>query len=278
MKRIAFAAFAALAATSASAADMAASNYTKAPTMAAVASWTGFYAGLNVGYGFNDPVATFTANDVVSNSIIGNVGTAASPVAYDVKGVLGGAQAGYNWQVSPNWLIGFEADFQGSDIKGSAASPYAVIGRPGQIEAQQNVEWFGTLRARAGLLATNKLLVYGTGGFAYGSVREDSILSNTIGFTAVAGGAGVSAVCAASAACYTGPTTKILTGYAVGGGFEYAAWRNVSLKAEYLYVNLGSSNITSTAPAVAGTTPSTIGTHFSDLDFHVVRVGANYHF
>ncbi|BAL78185.1 outer membrane protein [Bradyrhizobium cosmicum] len=278
MKRIAFAALAALAATSASAADMAASNYTKAPAMAAVASWTGFYAGLNVGYGFNDPVATFTANDVVSNSIIGNVGTAASPVAYDVKGVLGGAQAGYNWQVSPNWLIGFEADFQGSDIKGSAASPYAVIGRPGQIEAQQNVEWFGTLRARAGLLATSKLLVYGTGGFAYGSVREDSILSNTIGFTAVAGGGGVSAVCAAAAACYTGPTTKILTGYAVGGGFEYAAWRNVSLKAEYLYVNLGSSNITSTAPATAGTTASTIGTHFSDLDFHVVRVGANYRF
>src|SRR5436190_89890 len=80
LKRIAFAALAALAATSASAADMAARNYTKAPTMAAVASWTGFYAGLNIGYGFNDPVATFTANDVVSNSIIGNVGTAALPV------------------------------------------------------------------------------------------------------------------------------------------------------------------------------------------------------
>ncbi|MCK1391272.1 outer membrane protein [Bradyrhizobium sp. 1] len=266
----------ALGTASVHAADLAA-HYTKTPVMAPAYNWTGFYGGLNVGYAFNDPTATFTANDIVSNSIIGNLGTAAAPVAYDVKGVLGGAQAGYNWQVSPNWLIGLEADFQGSDIKGSAATPYAVIGRPGQIEAQQNVEWFGTLRARAGLLATNKLLVYGTGGLAYGSVREDSILSNTIGFTAVAGGT-VSAVCAASVACYTGPTTKILTGYTVGGGFEYAAWQNVSLKAEYLYVNLGSSNIVSTAPALAGTTPSTIGTHFSDLDFHVVRVGANYHF
>ncbi len=246
--------------------------------MAAVSNWTGLYAGLNVGYGFNDPTATFTPNDVVSNNVFNFSNPNPAPsVSYDVKGVLGGAQAGYNWQVSPNWLIGIEADFQGSDIKGSAATSYALIGRPGQVDAQQNVEWFGTLRARAGLLATDKLLVYGTGGLAYGSVHENSTLTNTIGYTATGGGFG--AACPpASGACYTGPTTKIMTGYTAGGGFEYAAWRNVSFKAEYLYVNLGSSNITSAAPAVPGNAISTYGTHFSDLDFHVVRFGANYHF
>ncbi|EKS36663.1 outer membrane protein [Afipia broomeae] len=243
-KLLAAAAVAALGATGAHAADIAARPYTKAP-LAAVSSWTGFYAGLNVGYGFNDPVATFAPNDVVSANVFNfsNPNPAAS-VAYDVKGVLGGAQAGYNWQVSPNWLIGLEADFQGSDIKGSAATPYALIGRPGQVNAEQNVEWFGTLRARAGWLATDKLLVYGTGGLAYGSVHANSTLSNTIGYTATGGGFG--AACPpASGACYTGPTTKVMTGYTAGGGFEYAAWRNVSFKAEYLYVNLGSSSITS---------------------------------
>ncbi|HEX7790011.1 MAG TPA: outer membrane beta-barrel protein [Afipia sp.] len=279
MKRLLIAAaVAALGATGAHAADIAARPYTKAPPLAAVASWTGFYAGLNVGYGFNDPVATFAPNDVVSANVFNFSNPNPAPsVAYDVKGVLGGAQVGYNWQVAPNWLIGLEADFQGSDIKGSAATSYALIGRPGQVNAEQNVEWFGTLRARAGLLATDKLLVYGTGGLAYGSVQANSTLSNTIGYTATAGS--FSAVCPpASAACYTGSTTKILTGYTVGGGFEYAAWRNVSLKAEYLYVNLGSSNITSAAAAIGGTSSSSYGTHFSDLDFHVVRVGANYRF
>lgn len=268
----------ALGSTGAHAADMAARPYTKAPQMAAVSSWTGFYAGLNIGYGFNDPVAAFTPNDVVSNNVFNFSNPNPAPsVSYDVKGVLGGAQIGYNWQVSPNWLIGLEADFQGSDIKGSAATSYALIGRPGQVDAQQNVEWFGTLRARAGLLATDKLLVYGTGGLAYGSVHANSTLSNTVGYTATSGG--FAAVCApASAPCYTGSTTKILAGYTAGGGLEYAAWRNVSFKAEYLYVNLGSSDITSAAPTTPGSAVSTYGTHFSDLDFHVVRVGANYRF
>jgi outer membrane immunogenic protein len=69
-----------------------------------------------------------------------------------------------------------------------------------------------------------------------------------------------------------------MAGYTVGGGFEYAAWRNVSFKAEYLYVNLGSSSITSAAPTTPGSAVSSYGTHFSDLDFHVLRVGVNYHF
>ncbi|WP_441252067.1 outer membrane protein [Tardiphaga sp. 71_E8_N1_1] len=278
MKRFLVATVAILGATGAQAADVGARPYTKAAPMVAVSNWTGFYAGLNVGYGFNDPVATFTPNDVVSNNVFSFSNPNPAPsVSYDVKGVLGGAQAGYNLQVSPNWLIGLETDFQGSDVKGSAATSYALIGRPGQVNTQQNVEWFGTLRARAGLLATDKLLVYGTGGFAYGSVHANSTLSNTIGYSARAGG--FSAVCAPAAApCYTGPTTETMAGYTVGGGFEYAAWRNVSFKAEYLYVNLGSSSITSAAPATPGSAVSSYGTHFSDLDFHVLRVGVNYHF
>lgn len=281
MQKFLVAAVAILGATGAQAADLEARPYTKAPPMAPVSSWTGFYAGVNVGYGFNDPTATFRANDTVTNSLLFGGTVTAVPVSYDVKGVVGGGQVGYNWQVSPNWLIGLEADFQGSDIKGSGATPFVVVGRPGQIAAEQNVEWFGTLRARVGWLAADKLLVFGTGGLAYASVHENSTLSNTngVGLTATTPSFSASCVGPALAPCFSGATTKVMTGYTAGGGFEYAAWRNVSIKAEYLYVNLGSSNITSIAiPAAGGTAPSTYGTHFSDLDFHVVRVGANYHF
>jgi outer membrane immunogenic protein len=284
MKNILVAAVAILSATGAHAADIEARSYTKAPPMATVSSWTGFYAGVNVGYGFNDPVATFTNNDGVTNALLNFATVNPKPVSYDVKGVLGGAQVGYNWQVSPSWLIGLEADFQGSDIKGGGASQFVVTGgvaHPSQITAEQKVEWFGTVRARAGWLATDKLLVFGTGGLAYASVRENSTISNTDGGGLIAIGFGLSADCtgAAFAPCFSGATTKILTGYAAGGGFEYAAWRNVSFKAEYLYVNLGSSSTTSVALKTLGANgPASYSTHFSDLDFHVVRVGANYHF
>lgn len=278
MKKLLVAVVAILSATGVQAADIEARTFTKAPPMAAVSNWTGFYAGLNIGYGFNDPIATFAGNDVVSKNVLNfSAPNPASSVAYDVKGVFGGAQFGYNFQVSPSWLIGVEADFQGSDIKGSASTSYVYVGRPGQVDAQQNVEWFGTLRARAGFLATDKLLVYGTGGLAYGSVQSNSTLTNTVGYTA--SGSGFAAVCPVnSAPCYTGPATKLMAGYTVGGGFEYAAWRNISLKVEYLYVNLGSSNITSVAPGLTGFATSTYDTRFSDLDFHVLRVGANCHF
>ncbi len=278
MKTYLVAAVAILGVTDVQAADIEARSFKKAPPMATVSNWTGFYAGLNVGYGFNDPVATFAGNDIVSQNVLNfSAPNPASAVAYDVKGVLGGAQFGYNFQVSPSWLMGVEADIQGSDIKGSASTSYVYVGRPGQIDTQQNVEWFGTLRARAGFLAADNLLVYGTGGLAYGSVHSNSTLTNTIGYTATS--SGFAAVCPAnSAPCYTGPATKLMAGYTVGGGFEYAAWRNISLKAEYLYVNLGSSNITSSAPGLIGSATSTYNTHFSDLDFHVLRVGANYHF
>ena len=282
MKTFVVAAVAMLGATGAHAADIEARSYVKAPRVPAF-NWTGFYVGINVGYGFNDRVAAFANNDVVTNSILFGGTVSAAPVSYDVKGILGGGQLSYNWQVSPNLLIGVETDFQGSDIKGGAATPFVLVGHPGQIAVQQNVEWFGTLRARAAWLASDKLLVFGTGGLAYGSVHENSTVSNTdgVGFTAVAADSSVGARCVgpALAACFSGTTTKFRTGYTAGGGIEYAAWRNVSFKAEYLYVNLGSSGITSIAvPASAGAGPSSYNTHFSDLDFHVLRAGVNYHF
>ena len=81
--------------------------------------------------------------------------------------------------------------------------------------------------------------------------------------------------------CYSGASDNIKTGWTAGGGFEYALLNNVTLRAEYMYVNLGNSTVNENvlfpafAPPFAQT--STITAHFSDA-FHVVRVGLNYQF
>jgi outer membrane immunogenic protein len=68
--------------------------------------------------------------------------------------------------------------------------------------------------------------------------------------------------------------------WTAGAGFEYALWKNLTLKAEYLYVSLGSQSLTETAVLVfAGfPTPSTINTNYGTTSFNVGRVGLNYRF
>lgn len=108
---------------------------------APVATWTGFYVGANVGYGW------------------ANVGTAA--FSDDLSGVIGGGQIGYNYQVS-QWVLGVEGDFQGSAE--SRTDSGSVLGTTFTID--QQIRWFGTLRGRLGY-AFNDVLIYATGGAAW---------------------------------------------------------------------------------------------------------------
>ncbi len=105
--------------------------------------WTGFYIGVNGGYGW-------TANDGLL-----------SP-----EGGFGGGQIGYNWQglfgYSP-LVIGIEADFQGAGISDSASD--------GLVSLETSLNWFGTVRGRLGY-AIGPTLIYATGGFAYGEVES----------------------------------------------------------------------------------------------------------
>ena len=162
--------------------------------------WTGFYGGLNIGGGWNannpnnegsaywDPNLPFGAFDPVSglNNLFflpnGNrTGTAG--------GVIGGAQVGYNFQFNPSIVIGAEADFQGSSISGNGNGNSSFYPSPlfnpatGAFNdilvpvaaintSNLSLNWFGTVRGRAGWLFTPSLLVYGTAGFAYGGVQR----------------------------------------------------------------------------------------------------------
>jgi len=115
---------------------------TKAPmySPAPVFSWTGFYVGVNAGYGW------------ANTSITGVAGSS------NLNGFLGGAQIGYNWQGASPLVLGIEADFQGT---GQSRTDTAL-----GITVDQKLPWFGTVRGRIGY-AFDRVMIYATGGLAY---------------------------------------------------------------------------------------------------------------
>jgi outer membrane immunogenic protein len=139
------------------------------------------------------------------------------------------------------------------------------------------VQWFGTVRARIGYLATNSLLIYGTGGFAYGKIAESARYYNPGPFGAFIGGVGS---CVAGSLCYSGASTAISTGWTAGGGLELALTSHWLVKAEYLYVSLGSNSLTeANLPSTFVPAPTaSITARFNDVTFQLVRGGLNYRF
>jgi outer membrane immunogenic protein len=250
----------------------------KAPAPAAVYTWTGFYVGANAGYGWQDPTVTLTPNDPVSyvETCI-NGGFCPPPASFNIKGALGGLQAGYNWQVQQNWLLGFETDFVWSGIKGTGNSNFFLKFDPSNSQASENVKWFGTVRARIGFLPVNNVLLYATGGLAYGKVGENIVVNNPSG-----GGAGTGQfgyACNISGPCFLGSSSHTALGWTVGGGLEYALWNNISVKAEYLYVNLVGDSVNVVALDSGGfPSPSSFTANYGTRDFNMVRGGVNLKF
>jgi outer membrane immunogenic protein len=268
-------------ATSALAADLPAPVYTKAPVYVDPGyNWTGFYLGGNLGYswGRSSDTSTFTngAGTLLSTSVGGS----------NLDGVVGGGQAGYNWQMQ-SWVWGLEGDIQGTGERGSrdiscatgvctpstvttttrtapgffAAAPPTITTTtitPGlaiPATLTQKIDWFGTVRARGGVLVTPRVLFYATGGLAYGQVNSSETISGSP---------------------FSSSDTRV--GYTVGGGIEGAIGGNWTAKLEYLFVDLGrtSGSFATTIPASGGgTLASNYSSHVTD---NVLRFGVNYNF
>jgi outer membrane immunogenic protein len=280
----------------AGAADMAVKAPPKPVAPPAVYSWTGFYVGANGGYGWKDPTVTFTPNDANAQGFTcGGAfgGTCAPPASFGINGGFGGLQAGYNWQLGRQWVAGLETDFDWSDIKGTGTSNFFLGGTPpksSNFSVSQDVKWFGTVRGRLGYLPTDHLSIYATGGFAYGRIDENVALNSVAGAngTAITPSAGFGFVCASGANCFLGNSSRTGTGWTAGGGAEYVLWNNISVKAEYLFVNLGSGdnvNVVALLPstaavcaAVGGCARTSFTAGFSRTEFHTVRGGLNWKF
>jgi outer membrane immunogenic protein len=253
---------------SALAADMAPRAYTKAPAeIAAVYDWTGFYVGANVGYGWGNSHTNLTSDPaLVSPGFITLLGSA-NAAASNSAGVIGGGQIGYNWQQG-QWLAGLEADFSGTNVR-SSNNFSGPVGVTRFVHTEQRLDWLATFRGRIGVLAAPQLLLYATGGLAIGQVKTNSSLTTTVANNIPA------CVAAAVGLCMGSSDTATKVGWTVGGGAEWALTSNWSVKAEYLYVDLGRSN--STGFDTRFTPPLPLFASTKD-DFHIARVGVNYRF
>jgi len=257
MKKIILATvLAGLCSTAALAADLGARSYSKAPAMVAVSNWSGFYIGGNVGYGWG---SNHTEISYLPDPV--QFGVANTSLDSKSHGVIGGAQIGYNWQMG-SLLTGLEADIQGSGIRASAkAGPvfntFELSSRPGSfISSDQKLLWFGTVRGRLGVAITPDLLLYGTGGLAYGQVDDSAQTFETV------------------TAQFPATANKIRIGWTAGAGAEWMFARQWSAKVEYLYFDLGDVSATSNNP-LTGDGQANYAWNSRD---HIVRAGVNYHF
>ena len=95
---------------------------------------------------------------------------------------MGGGQFGYNWQLAPRWVAGFETDIQYSNVKGGVS--FASVGGGSAdfgLTSSHRLQWLGTVRGRLGYLLTGRLLAFATGGLAYGKTKADAAIANISG-------------------------------------------------------------------------------------------------
>lgn len=167
------------------------------------------------------------------------------------SGFVAGGQLGYNWQQG-SWVYGVETDLSGSGLKSSMTGGLSTAIPCGDSAATTaNVDWYGTVRGRAGW-AVDKVLFYGTAGLAYGKVDLSSIYSSA--------GATVNA-----------STSSTRAGWVVGAGAEYWLQPNLALTLGYQYVDLGTLSLSATS----GGLTEAASAHAA---FHVVTVGLNWRF
>jgi outer membrane immunogenic protein len=298
MKRIfiGIAGMASLLATGALAADMAPRPYTKAPVIVDPGyNWTGFYSGLNIGYSWGRSSGTQEFVNTATGTVLDS-----NVVKFNMDGVIGGGQIGYNWQ-RDRWVLGLEADIQGSGQKGGGNGvcpggpatstttlpaavngpcsvgqtgdtiPFNVPAFPVATSVDQKLTWFGTVRGRVGATFTPTVLGYVTGGLAYGEVSS----TNTVtGFNQL-GPQGVNVPPAFAAVSASSNNRSTRAGWTVGAGIEGVISGNWTAKVEYLYVDLGNISGSFVTPIIAptGAVTSRYSSHITD---NILRVGVNY--
>lgn len=282
--------------SAASAADMPLIKSAPTPTP----MWTGFYAGLNVGGTWgtgSQNISSYPARwadirpgdtwnteaaalGLLSQGLSGNGGVS--------SGFIGGGQVGYNQQLdysNLSFFVGLEADIQGitgssgTQSKNSITVPSDYIYERLTLSgiATQRMSYMGTVRGRLGVIVLPELLIFGTGGLAYGGVNASvnywglntSLLTDNQYICAVYFGSG------------TNSSTQ--NGWTAGGGLEWMFMPNLSTKIEYIYYDLGNANFS--LSAASGIRPNygdnyyTVingsSTHFRG---NIVRAGVNYHF
>jgi uncharacterized caspase-like protein/opacity protein-like surface antigen len=188
--------------------------------------WTGFYAGASVG-GADQRSPTriqgVGPNNEVQTSIdAGNVASRLSPSG---RGASVSGQLGFNYQIGAI-VLGAETDFSAMNAGGRKASTVNPFGVEVTTQAQTELFTLGTVRARAGI-AFGDLLVFATGGYAYGHLGQRGAINPV----------------PTNNPTYAGSNPQVASGWALGGGLEYALGPMLSLKLDYLRYDLGTQRL-----------------------------------
>jgi outer membrane immunogenic protein len=204
--------------------------------------WTGVYAGVNIGGGWN--ASGGNNNDWYSTGFNNGVSNRIP------AGALGGLQIGYNYQFSPMFVAGVETDFQGTTMgSGSSIDNSAFYDNRWGYSMGTSVNWFGTVRGRGAVAVLPSVLLFGTAGFAYGDVSRNGLA----------------------------PNGSLQTGWTAGGGVEWMFLPNWSTKFEYLYTNIygGPSTVWGFYPSLRTPIPMNVNNQSA---WNTIRAGVNYHF
>lgn len=238
------------------AADLAVKPYYKAAPIAYL-PWNKCYVGVTAGYtpgtggSDSDPRIRSTSPGLDTSILLGNVPTR---LASDPDGGVVGGTIGCNRQYD-RLVVGLETELMYSSLRDSVA----VTQGPGVTTTtfDRKLDAIGTLRARLGYAVVDNTLLYVTGGLAYGHVKSSASIFSVPGASALAG---------------SEDTWKV--GWTVGGGIEHMFAPNWSVKGEYLYYDLGNSDV-NLLPA--GGPPETGVISYKNTG-HIIRAGLNYHF
>lgn len=226
--------------------------------------WSGFYIGVHAGYGQQTGSVNFGPGNTVSGNYF-TQGWVPQSLSTRADGALGGAQIGANWQ-SGSFVYGVETDVSFAALNGSVNSNFAFLNGSGNFltAASSKLDALGTVRGRIGYTPWDRSLLYMTGGLAYGraGISSSATVFNNIG----------QIICGPTGVCASAASTKWLTGWTIGGGWEQAVTQHWSVKLEYLYYDLGSLSHTMTD------VPSFAFTVSQDFKGHIARAGVNYKF
>ena len=275
LKGVAVAALTAVGAVAAQAADLPTRKEAPAPVFVPPPfTWTGFYIGLNAGGLWPSGGRSASLFDPAAGTDGGFIGAGfPGGLGSQSAGFLGGGQAGYNWQTGA-FVLGVETDFDGSTVSKSfnnVGTPFAGAGVPAllagdflSVNGKASLSWLGTTRGRVGFVATpdNRLMIYATGGIAYGGGT-----SNFSAFDSTTG------------SFWTGSPSSTRVGWTIGGGVEYAVTNNITIKGEYLYADLGSSSFNSIGNAASAIAfPGVVVSGKLSYNASIFRAGVNYKF
>jgi len=250
-------------------------------------TWTGFYIGINGGYTWSDSDTVHTdsrnldpfnglGSEAVYNIAAAQLATFSLSASND--GFIGGGQIGYNQQFGRWFLLGAEADMQGvfdSDQRTRADSSLTPVpGFPIVQSAQvfREIDSIGTIRGRVGITLMPCLLIYGTGGFAYGETISRTDITQIV----------LNAPAIPNSYHSHGQWDNLRPGWTGGGGLEWMFMTHWSIKAEYLFYDLGSvtyhlsrlKNFNTSGTLFTDTAP----TSHTKFEGNIVRGGLNFHF